>query len=137
MSLSNTAVPKYYGLFRDAVIRGEIPVNEEISMEMNRIDDLIANPGIYYDDQAVEGWIRFCNNELTLTDGADLNLLDTFKLWGEQVFGWYYFVEGSVYVPYEDGHGGHYVRRSIKKRLINKQYLIVARGAAKKHTLQQ
>lgn len=131
MSLSNTAVPKYYGLFRDAVIRGEIPVNEEISMEMNRIDDLIANPGIYYDDQAVEGWIRFCNNELTLTDGADLNLLDTFKLWGEQVFGWYYFVEGSVYVPYEDGHGGHYVRRSIKKRLINKQYLIVARGAAK------
>lgn len=131
MSLSNTAVPKYYGLFRDAVIRGEIPVNEEISMEMNRIDDLIANPGIYYDDQAVEGWIRFCNNELTLTDGADLNLLDTFKLWGEQVFGWYYFVEGSVWEPYLDGHGGHYVRRSIKKRLINKQYLIVARGAAK------
>ena len=131
MSLSNTAVPKYYGLFRDAVIRGEIPVNEEISMEMNRIDDLIANPGIYYDDQAVEGWIRFCNNELTLTDGSDLNLLDTFKLWGEQVFGWYYFVEGSVYEPYEDGHGGHYVRKSIKKRLINKQFLIVARGAAK------
>ena len=131
MSLSNTAVPKYYGLFRDAVIRGEIPVNEEISMEMNRIDDLIVNPGIYYDDQAVEGWIRFCNNELTLTDGADLNLLDTFKLWGEQVFGWYYFVEGSVYEPYKDGHGGHYVRKSIKKRLINKQYLIVARGAAK------
>ena len=131
MSLSNTAVPKYYGLFRDAVIRGEIPVNEEISMEMNRIDDLIANPGVYYDDQAVEGWIRFCNNELTLTDGSDLNLLDTFKLWGEQVFGWYYFVEGSVYEPYNDGHGGHYVRKSIKKRLINKQYLIVARGAAK------
>ena len=131
MSLSNTAVPKYYGLFRDAVIRGEIPVCEEISMEMNRIDDLIANPGIYYDDQAVEGWIRFCNNELTLTDGADLNLLDTFKLWGEQVFGWYYFVEGSVYEPYEDGHGGHYVRRSIKKRLTNKQFLIVSRGAAK------
>ena len=131
MSLSNTAVPKYYGLFRDAVIRGEIPVNEEISMEMNRIDDLIDNPGIYYDDCAVEGWIKFCNNELTLTDGADLNLLDTFKLWGEQVFGWYYFVEGSVYEPYEDGHGGHYVRRSIKKRLTNKQYLIVARGAAK------
>ena len=131
MSLSNTAVPKYYGLFRDAVIRGEIPVNEEISMEMNRIDDLIVNPGIYYDDQAVEGWIRFCNHELTLTDGADLNLLDTFKLWGEQVFGWYYFVEGSVYEPYKDGHGGHYVRKSIKKRLINKQYLIVARGAAK------
>ncbi len=131
MSLSNTAVPKYYGLFRDAVIRGEIPVNEEISMEMNRIDELIANPGIYYDDKAVEGWIRFCNHELTLTDGSDLNLLDTFKLWGEQVFGWYYFVEGSVYEPYKDGHGGHYVRKSIKKRLINKQYLIVARGAAK------
>ena len=131
MSLSATAVPKYYGLFRDAVIRGEIPVNEEISMEMNRIDDLIANPGIFYDDQAVEGWIKFCNNELTLTDGSDLNLLDTFKLWGEQVFGWYYFVEGSVWEPYEDGHGGHYVRKSIKKRLTNKQYLIVARGAAK------
>jgi phage terminase large subunit-like protein len=131
MSLSATAVPKYYGLFRDAVIRGEIPVNEEISMEMNRIDDLIANPGIFYDDQAVEGWIKFCNNELTLTDGSDLNLLDTFKLWGEQVFGWYYFVEGSVWEPYPDGHGGHYVRKSIKKRLTNKQYLIVARGAAK------
>lgn len=131
MSLSNTAVPKYYGLFRDAVIRGEIPVNEEISMEMNRIDDLIANPGIFYDDQAVEGWISFCNNELTLTDGSDLNLLDTFKLWGEQVFGWYYFVERSVYEPYADGHGGHYVRKSIKKRLTNKQYLIVSRGAAK------
>lgn len=131
MSLSATAVPKYYGLFRDAVIRGEIPVNEEVSMEMNRIDDLIANPGIFYDDQAVEGWIKFCNNELTLTDGGDLNLLDTFKLWGEQVFGWYYFVEGSVWEPYPDGHGGHYVRKSIKKRLTNKQYLIVARGAAK------
>ena len=131
MSLSATAVPKYYGLFRDAVMRGEIPVNEEISMEMNRIDDLIANPGIFYDDQAVEGWIKFCNNELTLTDGSDLNLLDTFKLWGEQVFGWYYFIEGSVWEPYEDGHGGHYVRKSIKKRLTNKQYLIVARGAAK------
>ena len=131
MSLSATAVPRYYGLFRDAVIRGEIPVNEEISMEMNRIDDLIANPGIFYDDQAVEGWIKFCNNELTLTDGSDLNLLDTFKLWGEQVFGWYYFVEGSVWEPYADGHGGHYVRKSIKKRLTNKQYLIVARGAAK------
>ena len=131
MSLSATAVPKYYGLFRDAVIRGEIPVNEEISMEMNRIDDLIANPGIFYDDKAVEGWIKFCNNELTLTDGSDLNLLDTFKLWGEQVFGWYYFVERSVYEPYPDGHGGHYVRKSIKKRLINKQYLILARGAAK------
>jgi phage terminase large subunit-like protein len=131
MSLSATAVPKYYGLFRDAVVRGEIPVNEEISMEMNRIDDLIANPGIFYDDKAVEGWIEFCNNELTLTDGGDLNLLDTFKLWGEQVFGWYYFVERSVYEPYPDGHGGHYVRKSIKKRLTNKQYLIVARGAAK------
>jgi phage terminase large subunit-like protein len=131
MSLSATAVPKYYGLFRDAVIRGEIPVNEEISMEMNRIDDLIANPGIFYDDQAVEGWIEFCNNELTLTDGSDLNLLDTFKLWGEQVFGWYYFLEGSVWEPYPDGHGGHYVRKSIKKRLTNKQFLIVARGAAK------
>ena len=131
MSLSATAVPKYYGQFRDAVIRGEIPVCEEISMEMNRIDDLIANPGVFYDDQAVEGWISFCDHELTLTDGSDLNLLDTFKLWGEQVFGWYYFVEGSVFEPYPDGHGGHYVRKSIKKRLINKQYLIVSRGAAK------
>lgn len=131
MSLSNTAVPKYYGMFRDAVVRGEIPVCEEISMEMNRIDDLIANPGIFYDDKAVEGWIKFCNNELTLTDGSDLNLLDTFKLWGEQIFGWYYFVERSVYEPNADGHGGHYVRKSIKKRLINKQYLIVSRGAAK------
>ena len=131
MSLSNTAVPKYYGLFRDAVMRGEIPVCEEISMEMNRIDDLIANPGIFYDDKAVEGWIKFCNNELTLTDGSDLNLLDTFKLWGEQIFGWYYFVERSVYEPNPDGHGGHYVRKAIKKRLTNKQYLIVSRGAAK------
>ena len=131
MALSNTAVPKYYGEFRDAVIRGEIPVNREISMEMNRIDDLIANPGIYYDDQAVEGWVRYCENELTLTDGSDLKLLDTFKLWGEQIFGWYYFVERSVYEPNPDGHGGHYVNKSIKKRLINKQYLIVARGAAK------
>ena len=131
MALSNTAVPKYYGMFRNAVIRGEIPVCNEISMEMNRIDDLIANPGIYYDDQAVEGWIRFCESELTLTDGSDLNLLDSFKLWGEQVFGWYYFVERSVYEPSPDGHGGRYVNKSIKKRLINKQYLIVARGAAK------
>ena len=131
MSLSNTAVPKYYGLFRDAVMRGEIPVCEEISMEMNRIDDLIANPGIFYDDKAVDGWIKFCNNELTLTDGSDLNLLDTFKLWGEQIFGWYYFVERSVYEPNPDGHGGHYVRKAIKKRLINKQFLIVSRGAAK------
>lgn len=131
MALSNTQTPKYYGKFRDSVLRGEIPVCKEISMEMNRIDELIANPGVYYDEDAVEGWIRFCENELTLTDGADLHLLDTFKLWGEQIFGWYYFVERSVYVPDEDGHSGHYVRRNIKKRLINKQYLIVARGAAK------
>ena len=131
MALSNTAVPKYYGQFRDAVIRGEIPVNKEISMEMNRIDDLIANPGVWYDDRAVEGWIEYCESELTLTDGSDLNLLDSFKLWGEQVFGWYYFVERSVYKPNPDGHGGHYVRKSVKKRLINKQYLIVGRGAAK------
>lgn len=131
MALSNTAVPKYYGIFRDAVIRGEIPVCKEISMEMNRIDDLIANPGIYYDDRAVEGWVAFCEDELTLTDGSDLNLLDSFKLWGEQVFGWYYFVERSVYEPNPDGHGGRYIKKSIKKRLINKQYLIVGRGAAK------
>ena len=131
MALSNTAVPKYYGMFRDAVIRGDIPVNREISMEMNRIDVLIENPGVYYDDQAVEGWIAFCEEELTLTDGSDLNLLDSFKLWGEQVFGWYYFVERSVYEPNPDGHGGHYVTKSVKKRLINKQYLIVGRGAAK------
>lgn len=131
MALSNTAVPKYYGMFRDAVIRGEIPVCKEVSMEMNRIDDLIANPGIYYDDQAVEGWIRYCEAELTLTDGSDLHLLDSFKLWGEQVFGWYYFVERTVYQPNEDGRGGHYVKKMIKKRLINKQYLIVGRGAAK------
>ena len=131
MSLSNKAVPRYYGEFRDAVIRGEIPICKEIEMEMHRIDDLIANPGIYYDDEAVEGWIRFCENELTLTDGSDLNLLFTFKLWGEQVFGWYYFVDRSVYEPYRDGSGGHYVNRTIKKRLINKQYLIVGRGAAK------
>lgn len=131
MALSNTAVPKYYGAFRDAVIRGEIPVNKEISMEMNRIDDLIANPGIYYDDKPVEGWIRYCENELTLTDGSDLNLLDSFKLWGEQIFGWYYFVERSVYEPNPDGHGGHYVNKTIRKRLVNKQYLIVGRGAAK------
>ena len=131
MALSNTAVPKYYGMFRDAVIRGEIPVCREIEMEMNRIDDLIANPGVYYDDQAVEGWIAYCEAEMTLTDGSDLNLLFTFKLWGEQIFGWYYFVERSVYVPNENGHGGHYVTKSIKKRLINKQYLIVGRGASK------
>ena len=131
MALSNTAVPKYYGQFRDAVIRGEIPVCREISMEMNRVDDLISNPGIYYDDKAVEGWIKYCENELTLTDGSDLNLLDSFKLWGEQIFGWYYFVDRTVYEPNEDGHGGHYVNKTIKKRLINKQYLIIARGAAK------
>lgn len=131
MALSNTAVPRYYGMFRDAVIRGEIPVNKEISMEMNRIDDLIANPGIYYDDKIVEGWIDYCEKELTLTDGSDLNLLDSFKLWGEQVYAWYYFVERSVYQPNPDGHGGRYVKKSIKKRLINKQYLIVGRGAAK------
>ena len=131
MALSNTAVPRYYGEFRDAVLRAEIPVNKEISMEMNRIDDLIRNPGIYYDDEAVEGWIAFCESELTLTDGSDLKLLDSFKLWGEQVFGWYYFVERSVYEPNLDGRGGHYVRKEVKKRLTNKQYLIVARGAAK------
>ena len=131
MSLSNTATPIYYGRFRDAVIRGEIPVCKEVSMEMNRIDELIRNPGFYYDDKAVEGWIKYCENELTLTDGSDLHLLDSFKLWGEQVFGWYYFVERSVYVPNKDGHGGHYVTKSIKKRLVNKQYLIVGRGAAK------
>ena len=131
MALSNTATPRYYGQFRDAVIRGEIPVNREISMEMNRIDDLIANPGIWYDDQAIEGFVSYCENELTLTDGEDLHLLDSFKLWAEQVFGWYYFVERSVYEPNPDGHGGRYVNKSIKKRLINKQYLIVGRGAAK------
>lgn len=131
MALSNTAVPKYYGMFRDAVLRGEIPVCKEVAMEMNRIDDLIANPGVYYDDQAVEGWIEYCENELTLTDGEDVHMLDTFKLWGEQVFGWYYFEERSVYEPFPDGHGGHYVRKSIKKRLTKKQYLIVGRGAAK------
>lgn len=131
MTLSNTAVPKYYGQFRDAVIRGEIPVCKEIAMEMNRIDSLIANPGIYYDETAVEGWVKFCEQELTLTDGTDLHLLDYFKLWGEQVFGWYYYVERSVYVPNEDNHGGHYERKRILKRLINKQYLVVSRGAAK------
>ena len=131
MALSNTATPKYYGMFRDAVIRGEIPVCEEISMEMNRIDSLIANPGIWYDDQAIQGFIDFCECELTLTDGSDLHLLDSFKLWAEQIFGWYYFVERSVYEPNPDGRGGHYVKKTIKKRLITKQYLIVARGAAK------
>lgn len=131
MPLSNTATPKYYGLFRDAVMRGEIPVCKEIALQMDRIDDLIANPGVYYDDEAVEGWVRFCENELTLTDGADLHLLDSFKLWGEDVFGWYYFVEKSIYQPNPNGHGGRYARKKIKKRLINKQYLIVGRGAAK------
>ena len=131
MALSNTAVPIYYGQFRDAVLRGEIPVCKEIAMEMNRIDDNIANPGIYYDDEAVNGFIDYCEEELTLTDGADLHLLDSFKLWAEQIFGWYYFVERSIYEPSPDGHGGHYVKKSIKKRLVNKQYLIVARGAAK------
>ena len=131
MALSNTATPKYYGMFRDAVIRGEIPVCEEISMEMNRIDALIANPGVWYDDQAIQGFVNYCENELTLTDGDDLHLLDSFKLWAEQIFGWYYFVERSIYEPSEDGSGGRYVTKRIKKRLINKQYLIVARGAAK------
>lgn len=131
MALSNTATPRYYGAFRDAVLRGDIPVCKEVSMEMNRIDDLIANTGVYYDEDAVEGWIKFCENELTLTDGSDVHLLDSFKLWGEQVFGWYYFVERSIYEPNKDGHGGHYIRKRIKKRLINKQYLIVGRGAAK------
>jgi phage terminase large subunit-like protein len=131
MALSNTATPKYYGMFRDAVMRGEIPVCKEVSMEMNRIDELIANPGIWYDDQAIDGFVAFCENELTLTDGEDLHLLDSFMLWAEQVLSWFYFVERSVYVPSPDGHGGHYVKKSIKKRLTNKQYLIVGRGAAK------
>ena len=131
MSLSNTAVPIYYGQFRDSVMRGEIPVCETISLEMNRIDELIANPGVYYDDEAVNGFIEFCESELTLTDGSDLKLLDSFKLWAEQIFGWYYYVERQVYEPYEDRPGGHYVRKRILKRLITEQYLIVARGAAK------
>ena len=131
MSLSNTATPKYYGIFRDKVIRGEIPVCNEVSLEMNRIDKLIANPGIWYDDLAVEGFIRFCENELTLTDGSNLVLLDTFKLWAEQIFGWYYYTDRSVYEPDQNGHDGHFVRKIIKKRLINKQYLIIARGSAK------
>ena len=129
--LSNTATPRYYGQFREAVLRGKILVNEEISMEMNRIDSLIADPEIYYDSNAINGFIRFCENELTLTDGSDLNLLDTFKLWAEQIFGWWYFVERSIYQPNPDGPGGRYVRKIIKKRLVNKQYLIVSRGAAK------
>ena len=131
MSLSNTATPKYYAKFRASVMNGEVAINEKIAMEMNRIDDLIANPGVYYDDEAVEGYIRYCENELTLTDGSDLHLLDSFKLWAEQLFGWYYYIDRTVYVPGIDGHGGHYERKSIKKRLINKQFLIIARGAAK------
>ena len=131
MGLDNKSTPKYYGLFKDAVLRGDIPVCKEISMEMNRIDDLIANPGIYYDEDSVEGWIRYCEDELTLTDGSDLHLLDSFKVWAEEVYGWFYFEERSIYEPDADNHGGHYVRRNVKKRLINKQYLIVARGAAK------
>ena len=131
MALSNTAVPKYYGQFRDAVIRGEIPVNREVSMEMNRIDALIEDPRYYYDDKVVDGWISFCEDELTLTDGSDLHMLDSFKLWGEEIFGWYQFVERTVYKPGKNGEPGHYYRKKIKKRLINKQYLIVARGAAK------
>lgn len=131
MALSNTAVPKYYGMFRDAVLRGEIPVCQEVEMEMNRIDALIKNPGVWYDDQAIQGFIDYCENELTLTDGSDLHLLDSFKLWAEQIFGWYYFKDRSVYVPNPDGHGGHYETKRIKKRLINRQYLIVGRGAAK------
>lgn len=129
--LSNTATPVYYGEFREAVLNGEIPVCREISMEMNRIDDLIRNPAVYYDDEAVEGWIRFCENELTLTDGSDLHMIDTFKLWGEQVFGWYYFIERSIFKPNRSGHGGRFVKKRIKKRLINKQYLIIPRSAAK------
>ena len=131
MALSNTATPIYYGQFRDSVLRGEIPINKEIEMEMHRIDALIANPGVWYDDQAIQGFVNYCENELTLTNGEDLRLLDTFKLWAEQIFGWYYFVDRSVYEPSPDGHGGHYVRKRIKKRLIHKQYLLVARGAAK------
>src|SRR6056297_3370354 len=123
MGLSNTATPIYYGKFRDAVLRGDIIVNNEISLEMNRIDDLIDNPGVYYDPSGVEGFIEYCEKELTLTDGGELHLLDTFKLWGEQIFGWFYYVERSVYEPKEDGHGGSYVKKVIKKRLINKQYL--------------
>ena len=131
MSLSNTATPKYYGLFREAVLRGDIPVCQEVSMEMNRIDGLIANPAVYYDPDPVEGFIRFCEDELTLTDGSDLHMLDSFKLWAEEIFGWYYFIERSIYEPDKEHHGGRYVQKTIKKRLINKQYLIVGRSAAK------
>ena len=131
MSLSNTAVPRYYGQFRNAVLRGDIPVCHEVALEMARIDRLIADPKIYYDDQAVEGWVRYCENELTLTDGSPMHLLDTFKLWGEQVFGWYYYITRDVYQPNQNGHGGRYIRKHVKKRLINKQFLVVGRGAAK------
>lgn len=131
MALSNKATPKYYGMFRESVKRGDIPVNREVSMQMNRIDSLIANPGVYYDDNAVEGFIKFCENELVLTDGSDLALLDTFKLWAEDALGWYYFIERDVYEPNEDNHGGHFVRKLIKKRLINKQYIVLGRGGAK------
>jgi phage terminase large subunit-like protein len=131
MSLSNTATPKYYGQFRAAVMRGDIPICREISMEMNRIDALIGNPGVYYDEDAVEGWIAFCETELTLTDGSPVHMLDSFKLWGEQIFGWFYYVERSIYEPNPDGRGGRYVQKRILKHLIQKQYLIVARGAAK------
>lgn len=131
MPLSNTATPRYYGQFRDAVLRGEIPICKEIEMEMHRIDELIADPGVYYDPDAINGFVAYCENELTLTDGSDLKLLDSFKLWAEEIFGWYYFVERKVFVPGRDGEGGHYVKRRFKKRLVNKQYLIVARGAAK------
>lgn len=131
MALSNTATPKYYGQFRDAVIRGEIPVCKEVAMEMNRIDDLIRNPGVWYDEDAVEGFIAYCENELTLTDGGDVYLLDTFKVWAESIFGWYYFEDRSVFVPNKEDRGGRYVIKTIKKRLVKKQFLIVARGAAK------
>lgn len=131
MGFSNTATPRYYGEFRNAVLRGDIPVCNTISLEMNRIDDLIANPNIYYDEEAVEGWIKFCENELTLTDGSDLHLLDTFKLWGEQLYGWWEFIERSVYEPYPDNHGGRYVNKTFKRRLVNKQYLIIPRSNAK------
>lgn len=131
MALSNTATPIYYGQFRDAVLRGDIPVNEEISMEMNRIDARIANPQYYYDSAPVEGWIRFCEKELTLTDGRELHMLDTFKLWGESILGWYYFETRSVWVPGKDGMPGHYKQKQIKRRLIDHQYLIVGRGASK------
>ena len=123
--LSNTATPKYYGQFRDAVLRGEIPVCETISLEMNRIDALIRNPGVYYDPEPVEGWINFCENELVLVDGRKMDVLDSFKLWGEQLYGWYYFIKKSVYQTDKNGHGGHYVQKTIKRRLINKQYVIV------------